>query len=104
MNSVTINHYTNEKYDYVRYETKIDIIKTMIAKGTLQSHLAYKVEKDLELMYEAANEFLEHLREELDQIQESDNYKRTEEVDQLEEEIYDAEKIVKQISMLLDHF
>lgn len=104
MNSVTITHYTNEKYDYVRYETKIDIIKTMIANGTLQSHLAYKVEKDLELMYESTNEFLENVREELDQIQESDNYKRTEEVDQLEEEIYDAEKIVKQISMLLDHF
>ena len=104
MYSLNMTNTTNDKYDYVKYETKIDIIKTMIANATLQSHLAYKVEKDLELMYEAANDFLESSREELDQIQEKDNYKRTEEVDQLEEEIYDAEKIVKQISKLLDHF
>ena len=94
----------NEKYDYVRYETKIDIIKTMIANSTIQKHTKGKVEKDLELMYETASEFLDNVRDELDQIQEKENYKRTEIVDQLEDEIYNAEKIVKAISKLLDYF
>ena len=93
-----------EKYDYVKYETRLDIIKSLLEKNNLPSINLDRVEKDLENMYDSAIDYLEECRNDLEKLMEAENYKQTPESEELEEEIYDAEKIVKQISKLLDHF
>ena len=105
MYSLSINNnYTNEKYDYVRYETKIEIFKTMLGKQTLQTHQKEKLEKELELMYDTVTEYLEDIRDELDSLYQKENHKYTSDIEDLEEQVYNAEKIVKAISKLLDYF
>jgi hypothetical protein len=105
MYSLSINNnYTNEKYDYVRYETKIEIFKTMLGKQTLQSYQKEKLEKELELMYDTVIEYLEDIRDELENLYEKENHKYTSDIEDLEEQVYNAEKILTALSNLLDYF